>query len=158
MNCFKYGRLKIFRVFFYKAAFNRLLEHRCPICEKHSSKLETEAEAGRRRDTHKFSTFRALEKHVRVEHDLYYCELCTGHLKVILFCHKIFEITFHFSMSRRRIALFCFFDVEIFCLFLPRLGVAQYSKKYITKIYERVILIGHQLKFTNRRLQWYLCC
>ena len=47
-------------------AFNDLLEHRCPLC------------SGRK----PFRSFPNLKDHMRKDHNLYYCDLCVGNLKV----------------------------------------------------------------------------
>ncbi len=88
-----------------QARFNQLLEHRCPICDDHDQKFEDQGGGGEKQQSgeegggrkkpaasgrNKFSTFRQLDKHVRQEHDLYYCDLCTGHLKVIGFWFSVF--------------------------------------------------------------------
>ena len=87
----------------FQELFTRLLQHRCPVCDKNEEKgnngKEKEEkrnekpddypeEGGRqkpapgRKKLQTFQNFRQLDKHVRVEHDLYYCDLCSGHLKV----------------------------------------------------------------------------
>ena len=52
-------------------SYKVLLEHTCPICRK------------------TFGSFKQLDTHVRREHELFYCDLCTDHLKVNIF-HTIY--------------------------------------------------------------------
>jgi hypothetical protein len=65
-----------------------LLENRCPICDERGEEEVDVVDGGVSRKKiasgrkKLFQNFRQLDKHVRVEHDLYYCDLCSGHLKV----------------------------------------------------------------------------
>ena len=96
--CLKCLKVSLYEFLLLQARFNQLLEHRCPLCDEHDEKCEDqgggggkqqsgEEEGGRKKTAssgrNKFPTFRQLDKHVRVEHDRYYCDLCSGHLKVI---------------------------------------------------------------------------
>lgn len=56
-------------------AYNRLLEHSCPICDgKESSEKRWP-----------FRTFQQLKDHMRKEHELFYCDLCSDNLKIFSF-------------------------------------------------------------------------
>jgi hypothetical protein len=88
--------------FSFQQLFVRLLEHRCPVCDKHELKGKEKNDKDKENSDYpedgskpkpapgrnKFLNFRQLDKHMRVEHDLYYCDLCTGHLKVTLLLLK----------------------------------------------------------------------
>ncbi len=62
---------KRFRICFENGSvetqFWRLLEHRCPICPE---------------EERPYRNFKDLGRHVGREHEHFYCELCTDHLKV----------------------------------------------------------------------------
>lgn len=55
-------------------AFYDLLEHPCPKC-----------------DARPFRSFDALKDHVRKEHELFYCDICTEHLKIFSFERKCYN-------------------------------------------------------------------
>lgn len=63
---------KKFRIAFatesIQRAFYRLLENRCPRCKR------------------TFNTFQHLKDHVRRDHELFYCEICSENLKI--FCSE----------------------------------------------------------------------
>ncbi len=48
--------------------YNKLLRHKCPYCEKEQPVL--------------FNDFRRLSSHVKREHEMNYCDLCTDFLQV----------------------------------------------------------------------------
>ena len=56
------------------------------MCEVSHVKIDNQSEseptATKKSGPKVFPTFRLLDKHARVEHDRYYCDLCSGHLKV----------------------------------------------------------------------------
>ncbi|GFQ93872.1 e3 ubiquitin-protein ligase ZNF598 [Trichonephila clavata] len=54
-------------------AFDRLLEHKCKLCDN------------------VLPTFEKLREHVRRTHELHYCELCTEHLKIFTFERKCYS-------------------------------------------------------------------
>ena len=47
-------------------SYTQLLTHECPVCE----------------DKVSFKTFQQLDKHLRREHEHYYCDLCVTNLKL----------------------------------------------------------------------------
>ena len=51
-----------------KKAYEELLQYVCPVCQKDQPVI--------------FRTFKQLDQHVRREHELFYCDLCSDHLKV----------------------------------------------------------------------------
>lgn len=55
-------------------AFYELLDHPCPKCEDRS-----------------FSSFDTLKDHVRKEHELFYCDICTENLKIFSFERKCYN-------------------------------------------------------------------
>ncbi len=59
-----------------EAAFHRLLDHRCIVCE------EAAAEEGSNATTNSFRTLKLLETHAKREHELFFCDLCLENLKV----------------------------------------------------------------------------
>lgn len=68
-KCVQYN--SIHKIFFENKfcldAFNKLLEHRCGICN---------------RDDTVFDVLEELEVHLKREHDMFLCELCVAHLKI----------------------------------------------------------------------------
>lgn len=67
-------------------AYNRLLEHNCPICDKDTDKRWP------------FRTFQQLKEHMRKEHELFYCDLCSDNLKIFSFerrCYTRQELAQH---------------------------------------------------------------
>ncbi|GFS65801.1 e3 ubiquitin-protein ligase ZNF598 [Nephila pilipes] len=54
-------------------AFDRLLEHKCKMCDN------------------VLPTFEKLKEHVRRIHELHYCELCTDNLKIFTFERKCYS-------------------------------------------------------------------
>ena len=78
-------------------SYKVLLEHTCPICDEKSSYDENHGASERKHMKYPktFGSFKQLDTHVRREHELFYCDLCVDHLKVIIF-HIIYtrhEIT-----------------------------------------------------------------
>ena len=61
-----------FKIYFenddIQTAFYSLLEHRCTVCE----------------DAKTFPQFRQFQDHMRKEHQLFACDLCLIHIKVII--------------------------------------------------------------------------
>ncbi|XP_044272697.1 E3 ubiquitin-protein ligase ZNF598 [Tribolium madens] len=69
-----------------KKAYQQLLEFRCAICTKASSRKCT------------FYTFQQLKDHMRREHNLVYCDLCVENLKIFCFerrCYTRQELGYH---------------------------------------------------------------
>lgn len=68
-------------------SYKVLLEHTCPICDEKSSYDENHGASERKHMKYPktFSSFKQLDTHVRREHELFYCDLCVDHLKVIFF-------------------------------------------------------------------------
>ena len=62
---------------YVKRAFKRLLQHRCPVCVVHK-------DDGGPPEEKIFVQFKQLDSHVRREHEMFYCDLCVEHLKVII--------------------------------------------------------------------------
>lgn len=56
-----------------KKSFDDLLTHKCPKCLNST-----------------FTTFKQLDTHMRREHELFYCELCSTHLKVFSYERKLY--------------------------------------------------------------------
>ncbi|CAD7013306.1 unnamed protein product [Ceratitis capitata] len=82
---------KKYKIGFYTAkiqqAFFNLLDHPCPKC-----------------NVPPFRRFGDLEYHVRREHDLHYCDLCTEHLKIFTYerrCYTQAEIGLHRTKGDR---------------------------------------------------------
>ncbi|XP_057666436.1 E3 ubiquitin-protein ligase ZNF598 [Diorhabda carinulata] len=66
-------------------AYYKLLEHRCSICEDNERKWP-------------FKTFQQLKDHMRREHELFYCDICTENLKIFSFekrCYNRQELGLH---------------------------------------------------------------
>ncbi|CAH1113630.1 unnamed protein product [Psylliodes chrysocephalus] len=66
-------------------AYYKLLEHRCMICEENERKWP-------------FKTFQQLKDHMRREHELFYCDICTDNLKIFSFekrCYTRQELGLH---------------------------------------------------------------
>ncbi|CAG9827142.1 unnamed protein product [Diabrotica balteata] len=66
-------------------AYHRLLEHRCSLCEDTERKWP-------------FKTFQQLKDHMRREHELFYCDICTENLKIFSFekrCYNRQELGLH---------------------------------------------------------------
>lgn len=82
---------KKYKIGFYtvkiQQAYFNLLDHPCPKC-----------------NVPPFRRFKDLEYHVRKEHDLHYCDLCTEHLKIFTFerrCYTQTELGLHRTKGDR---------------------------------------------------------
>nr|XP_022914031.1 E3 ubiquitin-protein ligase ZNF598 [Onthophagus taurus]XP_022914032.1 E3 ubiquitin-protein ligase ZNF598 [Onthophagus taurus] len=64
----------IFDSIFIQKCYQKLLEHRCPICSSRSNQQHY--------DNFRFRTFNDLKEHVRREHELFYCDLCVANLNI----------------------------------------------------------------------------
>ncbi|KAL1495013.1 hypothetical protein ABEB36_010503 [Hypothenemus hampei] len=66
-------------------AYLKLLEHRCRICEKANHNWA-------------FKSFNQLKDHMRREHELFYCDICSEHLKIFSFerdCYTRQDLAYH---------------------------------------------------------------
>ncbi|KAJ8928356.1 hypothetical protein NQ314_019087 [Rhamnusium bicolor] len=66
-------------------AYNKILEHRCQVCEETERKWP-------------FKTFQQLKDHMRREHELFYCDICIDNLKIFTFerrCYTRQELGHH---------------------------------------------------------------
>ncbi|CAG9860455.1 unnamed protein product [Phyllotreta striolata] len=66
-------------------SYLKLLEHRCNICENNGRKLQ-------------FKQFHHLKDHMRKEHELFYCDICTQNLKIFSFemrCYNRQQLGLH---------------------------------------------------------------
>lgn len=69
-------------------AYSRLLEHSCSVCDNRDL-------AEKRWP---FRTFQQLKEHMRKEHELFYCDLCSDNLKIFSFerrCYTRQELAQH---------------------------------------------------------------
>ncbi|KAH1025482.1 E3 ubiquitin-protein ligase ZNF598 [Dendroctonus ponderosae] len=65
--------------------YTKLLNHRCFICEA-------------REPNWPFKTFQLLKEHMRKEHELFFCDICSEHLKIFSFerkCYNRQELAYH---------------------------------------------------------------
>lgn len=68
--------------------YDRLLEHICSICDGNNSSEKRWP----------FRTFQQLKEHMRKEHGLFYCDLCSDNLKIFSFerrCYTRQELAQH---------------------------------------------------------------
>lgn len=75
----------IFSTLEIQKAYFKLLEHRCFICKGSEHNWP-------------FRTFQQLKDHMRREHELFYCDICSEHLKIFSFerkCYNRQELGYH---------------------------------------------------------------
>ncbi|XP_050302128.1 E3 ubiquitin-protein ligase ZNF598 isoform X2 [Anthonomus grandis grandis] len=66
-------------------AYQKLLEHKCHICERNGQNWS-------------FKSFVQLRDHMRREHEMFYCDICSEHLKIFSFerkCYTRAELGYH---------------------------------------------------------------
>ncbi|XP_060523372.1 E3 ubiquitin-protein ligase ZNF598-like isoform X2 [Cylas formicarius] len=75
----------LFCTYEIQKCFFKLLEHRCQICDNLEHKWA-------------FKTFQQLKDHMRREHELFYCDICSENLKIFSFerkCYTRQELAHH---------------------------------------------------------------
>ena len=66
-------------------SYKDLLQHVCKICKEQLCDVDDHSRNGSSKVKSRsiFPSFKQLESHVRREHEMFYCDLCAEHLKVI---------------------------------------------------------------------------
>ena len=83
-------------------SYKVLLQHECSVCKDQLSNNYDNGKSDNKMTRPLiFSTFKQLETHVRREHEMFYCDLCSDHLKVRP-SKKLIRMSFEFKSNINR--------------------------------------------------------